>query len=442
MIELLLKYFYFIGHELASDSLDLFSMPPIEKGLIHGKTVTCHLNSTLTDRGPFEFIIPSDNNDYTQMNDTRLEGEIEVVKTDGTALTKDEKTSVCNIFPHSIFSQIELYCNDNLICDLSTPTYGYKAWIEKHLSFERELKENVLRDCEMYYKETASSENTFDFPAAGKPETAFSLKATRIIGKKIYFSINLHLDFLHSKRLLLPGCTLKFKFVRSDDTFSLISDTLKAKIKVNDLKMSVRRITIDPGISAAIENRLEKEPAVYPVVQSKIKTVLINSGIQTINISQIIRGPLPRSIIIGFVSSKASDGHINQNPYCFKNFDLNYFNPYLNGEPIITTPFRPDYSKGDCVREYQWFLANTGCKESYSNDISLEDFKANSCFYSLDLTADLCNNFYLHPTESGTFDMHIGFKANLTENLTCIIYSSYNEFILIDKNRNVTVVPA
>lgn len=425
-------------HELATDSIDLFSVPPIESTIIHGKTLTIYPSSVLVDSGPFEFLIPADSNDFTYLPLTRLEGEIEILKNDGSALAATDVVSVVNLLPHSLFKQVECSIKDVQINDLSTPTYHYKSFIESHLTYDTELKNTTLQACEMYLKDTCGKENTMSLTATSD---SFYLRNQKIVGKKIHFSIILHIDFFQCQRYLLPGCDIKLKFIRSDDSFSLLAATVLAKIKFNKLELKVRRITLDPSVANAIETKLSHTPAVYPIVSSKIKQFLINSGVQNQVLSQVIRGKIPRSFLVGLVASKAFDGHVSKNPFKFEHFGTNYLNAFLNGEPIVPTVFQPDFSdtSTQSVKLYRWFLDNIGLQQNVSNGITFEEFKTNSTFFAFDLSPDLCNNIYLHGIENGTIDLHLGFSAALTENVTCIVFASFDEIITIDKNRNVLI---
>ena len=92
------------------------------------------------------------------------------------------------------------------------------------------------------------------------------------------------------------------------------------------------------------------------------------------------------------------------------------------------------------MREYRWFLDNIGiAHDNETNGITPEEWAANSCFWAFDLTPDLCNSFHLHPTETGYIDLDIAFKEALPKNIEMICYASFNEAILIDKERNVTM---
>ncbi len=424
--------------KLATTGIDLFTLPEIEASLITGTSITVYPQNAINDTGPYDFLIPSDDNDYTFLPLTRLYGELEVVKADGTAVTAAEKNGIVNLFPHSIFKQIECSINGTQIVDLSTPTYPYKAFIETHLSFNQHAKEGHLY-CECYTKETVGKENNFEIGTAAEPNPTFDIRKKRC-ESKIYFSMILHIDLFQSERYLLPGCEIKLKFIRNDDKFSLLGNTQVTKIKVNELFLSIRRVTIDPVEDAKINSDLEKGPAAYPIDQSRIKTFTIPSGLRNHNISQIFRGQLPRSLIIGFVDTAAYDGAINKNPFVFEHNKLNYFNLFVNGAPVLPTVLQPDFTTKKAIREYRWFIDNIDILHSNeSNGISFEDYCSNSCFFAFDFTPDLCNSFHDHGAKAGVIDLHVGFAEQLPKNITCVVYGSFKEVITINKNKQVTL---
>ena len=425
----------------ASDSIvDLFNSPPVDLIQIHGREQTVYPTANLTD-GPIEFLIPTDFTDFTALDKTRLEGEIEICKiSDGSEFANTDKVSICNLLPHSLFKQIECSINEFQVNDLSTPTYPYKAYIETHLTYNEEMKNTTLKDCEFYIKDTPGKEHSTAITGDTKNDGFVNRQALFLgAGKKMHFSIVPHIDFFHCPRYLIPGCDVKLKFIRNDDTFSLIEDTAVAKIKLNNLRLKVRRITLAPEVSSKVESLLNSDTAKYPICASKIKTWLINSGTKSTVISQMVRGKLPRSFILGFINAKSVDSNIAKNPFVFEHFKLNYLNVQVNAEPINNPVLQPNYATENYTREYAWFLDNLGLHQNLTIGITKEDFKHNSCFYPFDLSPDLNNNITLHGIESGTIDAHIGFETALTENIYLMMIASYDEIISIDKNRNVTI---
>ena len=422
-------------HELASSGLALFDTPLVDKSLVYGKFLTVYPSSVLNDAGPHDFIIPSDGQEFTDLPFTRLEGCIEIVKIDGTKVADTDLNAYVNLLPHSLFKQIECSINGVQIADLSAPTAAYKAAIETILTFPNAVKETTLQ-LEHFSKDTLGKENLFNLDV-----DSFKKRHAVVKNGKIYFSIILHLDFFHSTKLLLPKCEIKLKFIRNEDSFSLLGTNAITKIKINELKLLVRRVTVDPDIVSKIESTLAKTPAIYPVAQSKIKNFIINKGSKTERISNIFRGVLPRSIIVTFVKSDGYNGVISANPFVFEPFKLNHFQAYVNGEPLLTEAFQPDFANGKFTREYRWFMDNLGyAHDRDSNGITMEEYKTNTFFIPFDLSPDLSNGATLTQPKDGSLDFLVSFDQALPANINMLVFATFNEVILIDNLRNVTLV--
>ena len=424
------------NHELASSGLALFDQPIIDSSLLQGKFITIYPSSVLQDNGPFDFIIPSDGQDFTDLPFTRLEGCIEILNLAGATLTETDINAYVNLLPQSLFKQIEVSVNNTQIADLSTPTYAFKSYIETVLTYPKDAKETTLL-LEHFNKDTIDKENIFTLlnSISFNKRNQFAKKG------KIYFSMLLHIDFFHSTKLLLPGCEIKLKFIRNSDTFSLLGDTLQAKIKFHELKLMIRRVTVEPTIASKIEDAINKTPAIYPITQSKIKTFLIPKDVRQERISNIFRGVLPRSIIVGFVTTDAANGAINANPFKFEHFNLNHFQMYINGDPLLTEAFQPDFANLNFFREYRWFMDNLGwAHDKESNGVTMEEFKTNTFFLPFDLSPDLSNGATLSQLKEGSLDVLVSFNENLAQNVQMIVFATFNELLLIDKDRNVTLV--
>ena len=424
------------NHELASSGLALFDQPIIDSSLLQGKFITIYPSSVLQDNGPFDFIIPSDGQDFTDLPFTRLEGCIEILNLAGATLTETDINAYVNLLPQSLFKQIEVSVNNTQIADLSTPTYAFKSYIETVLTYPKDAKDTTLL-LEHFNKDTLEKENIFTLlnSISFNKRNQFAKKG------KIYFSMLLHIDFFHSTKLLLPGCEIKLKFIRNSDTFSLLGDTLQAKIKFHELKLMIRRVTVEPTIASKIEDAINKTPAIYPITQSKIKTFLIPKDVRQERISNIFRGVLPRSIIVGFVTTDAANGTINANPFKFEHFKLNHFQMYINGDPLLTEAFQPDFANSKFFREYRWFMDNLGwAHDKESNGVTMEEFKTNTFFLPFDLSPDLSNGATLSQLKEGSLDVLVSFNENLAQNVQMIVFATFNELLLIDKDRNVTLV--
>ena len=221
----------------------------------------------------------------------------------------------------------------------------------------------------------------------------------------------------------------------------MISTTLKAKIQIENLRLSVHKIKIAPDFDKAIENNLLKEPALYPLTQSKIKSFLLQSGTSSTSIQNALTGSLPQSMVVCFLDARAFNGSVSYNPFTFTHFNLNLLNLRVNGNPFHPRPFQPNYSTGDFYREYRNLMDHGGVQHGNNAiAINLKEFVSNSNFYIYDFSPDLCNSYHQHASKQGSIDIELGWSKPLTDNIYMILYSSHKQTILIDSNRTITLL--
>lgn len=419
--------------EMTTGNCDFFTPIIPENVLRHGTTIELNPINAISDSGPFEFSIPRDPDHYLYLPMTRLYGTVEVVKLDGTALTDAETTSVCNLFPHSLFKQMEIEVEGNQVNDISSSTYAIKAYLETILTYGSEAKNTHLQ-MSGWSSDTVGKENATDADSWKK-------RLGWIKDKKYHFSTILHCDFFQMQNFLLPNTSLTLKMIRNSDSYSLIAPELKAKIRIKKLYLTIRKIKIAPDFDKAIESNLAKEPALYPLTQSKIKSFLLQSGTSTTFIQNILSGSLPQSLVICFIDARAFNGDVAFNPFCFPNFSLNLLNLRVNGNPFHPRPFQPDYASGDFLREYRNLMDHGGVQHGNNTiAISPKEFVSNSNFYVYDFSPDLCNSFHHHTTKHGHIDVEVGWSSSLGNNIYMLVYSSHRQTLVIDSNRNVTLI--
>jgi len=419
--------------EEMSSGLDIFDIPKVDTSIKAGKTVYHHLSTAINENNNvFEFLIPSENHEYTYLPLTRLEGELQITKTDGTLLGDADGVMTVNLFSNTVFRQIEVELNGVQVADLSSPTYHYKAYIESHLTYGKDPKRGHLKNA-LYTKEIFGQEESLD----GAQETYLERRAwLKKDEGKLRFSTPLYIDLFDSQRYLIPGTTMKIKLIKNDNKLCLMSAAANAdsyKFKINKLCISTRKLTIHDEIVERHSQMLLKQPAIYPIAQSKIKTYTINQGLSATTIANVFNGKLPRTAIIGMVRSDAFNGTIDKNPFFFQPFHLNYLALVVNGSPMPATVFQPNFAKRDIAREYAHFLDNLGVANSNEhNDVDLYNFESGSCFFPFDFSPDYCNNYHSHLAQSGTVNLELRFATALAQHVTLIVYATYNEILTID----------
>ena len=124
--------------------------------------------------------------------------------------------STVNLFPHSLFSQIDFEIDGINLCS-NDNLYPYKAYLETLLTYGHDAKNSHLSTSH-FVKDSAHhfESRLFDF------------------------SIIPHIDFLHTPRVIPANISMKLKLTRSPDSFSILSKSNSdLYIKIHSLNLFV-----------------------------------------------------------------------------------------------------------------------------------------------------------------------------------------------------------
>jgi len=194
--------------EIMSDGLDIFHLPQSDNSIIHGRTIEHHMVTALNENNNvFEFVIPSEGHDYTYLPLTRLEGEIQITKANGTPVTNDDFVAPINLISSSLFRQVECEVNGYQVSDLTSPTYHYKAYLETLVTYGLDAKNTHLQAA-LYEPDSIGHEEDFT-----NTSESFKIRKNWVVanGNKLYFSTPIFVDFFQSQRYLIPWTNYQAK---------------------------------------------------------------------------------------------------------------------------------------------------------------------------------------------------------------------------------------
>ena len=84
------------------------------------------------------------------------------------------------------------------------------------------------------------------------------------------------------------------------------------------------------------------------------------SGVQTININNIVSGILPRRIVMCMISNAAANGDRTKNPFRFDNLDLATCNFSVNGSTLNGEVMHFNFNTGEYMDGYLSLFNATG----------------------------------------------------------------------------------
>lgn len=114
--------------------VDLFKVPPTDTTVESTFFAEFKPVVNIQDSdAKIEFRISGNSTQYLDLNDSFLFLTVKVVDKDGSNVTSNDISTVNN-FMHSLFSQVDLYINNQLISTTNN-FYAYKAYVESLLSY-------------------------------------------------------------------------------------------------------------------------------------------------------------------------------------------------------------------------------------------------------------------------------------------------------------------
>ena len=105
----------------------------------------------------------------------------------------------------------------------------------------------------------------------------------------------------------------------------------------------MRKVKISDEVLVAHALALERANAFYPLSRVDVQGRTINVGVTSEQFENVIKGTLPKRIIIGMVESDAYNGSLNKNPFNFQNFNIESLTVSINGDTIPYNTFYFDY---------------------------------------------------------------------------------------------------
>ena len=145
-------------------------------------------------------------------------------------------------------------------------------------------------------------------------------------------------------------------------------------------------------------------------------------------------------MIICMTEQSSHSGNIQKNPFNFKHLDISEASIVVNGVHEPCEAYKLDINNGDYIDLYTDFLLNTGIgNDDRDCGVDETDFLGGSFLLVFDRSKHKCNRYHRHPHESGTIDISIRTRQNLTTTITVLVYATYSSEIVIDDAYTVNI---
>ena len=202
----------------------------------------------------------------------------------------------------------------------------------------------------------------------------------------------LHLDMSFQSRYLLNGIEIKYRLIRSKDSFCLHGNANQAKNKVSlkEVSLFYRKVKPNPSIQLAHAKPLQHGTSKYPLRRVEVKMFTIPQENCSFSKESLFLGQLPTHLVIGFVDNYAYNGNIAKSPFNFMNYDIKFVCVCHNGTQIPLSPLQPDFESSKFICSYlRLFLQTSQYFADTGLALSRSDFDGGYTLFAFDLTSQL-----------------------------------------------------
>ena len=330
---------------LVPKEIALFLRPHEIRGVHDVHFVNYRAKNQIRKNSPVEIVIPGSSADLVLLSHSRLHTKLRILNENGTPIGfnedgQTEDVSLQNLIAHTIWRQIDLQLNGQIVSPNISVNYPYKAYIDVLVDFTKEQKEGGLLEGHGFYRDRATM-----FDSVGNTGHVRRNELTEH-GQIVDFEAPLFLDVCKQNRAILNGVEILIKAYQSADEFRLFTHNEKTyQVEIIDCFYRACHIKLDPAAVIAINEQLKRSPAIYPLMTSSVKAYTIPSQSFTYALEDLFNSYVPAVLYVTFVTSVAYSGDFKRNPFHFRHFKVNYLDFSVDGKSVPGEALTPNFTE-------------------------------------------------------------------------------------------------
>lgn len=414
--------------EQLDTSLTLFQKVPRNTGVLGRDYVEYRPVNQLADDSPLEFNIPAASLHYIDLKRTRFHVKLQLLKPDGNPVNEDDPVGLVNLPLSSLFSQVDLQLQQQSVSYLGN-NYPYKAYLDTLLGTSRQDQEGKVSTTGFVLDSAGYMDDPN--PKTGGNSGLFMRYSFTKDGQVVDYEGPLFLDICQQDRLLLNGVPLQVKMWPNANNFRLMCTLPGFKVRLKDAYLKICMVKPNPGVLLGHGEAIKKTPALYPFSRSVVKTYSLSPGHFGFNADDLFQGDVPKTLVIGCISSVAYNGSYNRSPFNFQHYYCNYISFSVDGKSVPSRALQPNFENGTYIEAYDTLFANTGTAVNISRTHYPKGFTLYviNCQEGEDLTT----------LKKGHTRLEMKFAHALNEAVTLVLYATFPHVLQIDQARNVYV---
>ena len=430
-----------------SDNTSLFHTPPRDD-LVQGmEWIEYRPVGQLNSEGALEFNVSGNGARYMDLMNTRLKVKFRILQADGQVIppaiiegkpTPDAaKVGPVNLFLQSLWRQVDVSVQQQLVSPNIGTHYAYKAYMETLLNYGRDAKESQLQ-ASLYMKDQGDVKS--NDPVSGTNSGLILRSIYTEQSKVVDLEGSIYIDICQQNRYMLNGVEVGFKFWPTSTPFKLMSANPAAnyKIDIQEALLKVCFVEMTPNALLAHSKVLQQQPAKYFYDKTEMKSFAVAKGAFGCTLEDVFQGIVPKKLVVGMVASEAFMGDYKRNPFEFKHMDCQFIGFYVDGKSTPMEALTPNYANNNYLSAYMTTFGVDGYQTNFGHDISREDYAKGFCLYVFDVCLNHCEK--TDPKgKRGRTRLEIKFAKGLPEPATVIVLAKFPGLMEIDGSRAIKI---
>lgn len=411
--------------------INLFEEPVVTAPYQKVQYVEYRSSAALNDNGPLQFFIPPTANQFIDLRRCRLHVKARIVDGDGVPAAADTNVSPVNLTLHSIFSQVDVQLQQQLVS--SNQMYPYKAYMETLLHHDKSAKDTFLQS-EGFYKDQSATVDACDRESA-ENTGLFVRWAHWRGGKVVDLEGPLMSDLFQQNRLLLNGVEIHVKLWPANSDFILLcpKENSDFNITLVDAYLRVCKVTPVPAITLGVSSTLQNKSAPYPYTRTEMRAFHLQQGQYSFHLEDLYQQSVPSEIIVGMVDAIGFNGDYKLNPFDFEHFDISTLGLYVDDESLPAKPLKMNFKEKNYIAAYNTLF---GEAPEEGHDISRADYNSGYTLFRFRVTPEQADA--LHDAK-GNVRLTGTFQEALKKNVTLIVVGKFQSILTIDNACTITI---
>ena len=179
--------------------------------------------------------------------------------------------------------------------------------------------------------------------------------------------------------------------------------------------------------------------AKYPTVRSEIRTFKMVGTMTRFDIPNLFQNRIPDRMIVGLLDSRAFNGDVTRDPFCFQKFGLRAIRQMVKGEeyPYETLQINRNNGARDALGYFRFLQACGAWYKKRGNLVQQEDWgqDKNCTLFMLDNVANRrADARTLNPKQAGELQLILEFGIAPVTNVTVLVHAEFENMLEIDSN--------